>query len=107
MNKKIIASLFFVGLFTVITGCDDSSKPSETVKQAEEKAQQLKTEGEQRANELADDTKNKAEELKQSASQLGQDVKTDSINKADEIATDVKEKTESLKAENDAKTDQK
>lgn len=39
MNIKLITSLLFAGLVTVIAGCDDSPKPSDTVKQAEEKAQ--------------------------------------------------------------------
>ncbi len=75
MNTKVIASLFFAGIMTTIAGCDDASKGNDTVKQAEEKAQQLKEDGQQKANELSEDVKNKTEELKQNTAEFGKKSK--------------------------------
>ena len=122
MKKKILGALIFAGIISMAAGCDDSSKTDETMKQVEEKAEQLKDSGQQKANELEKQASDKASELKDSAdkkadeltesaksklseandkvSEKSQEIKTDAINKADELATDVKNKTEELKSEN-------
>lgn len=54
MKKKILSSLILAGIIAMAAGCDDSSKTDQTMKQTEEKVEQLKDAGEQKAAELKD-----------------------------------------------------
>ncbi|MDE5308782.1 hypothetical protein PY546_23640 [Providencia stuartii] len=50
MKKKILSSLILAGIIAMAAGCDDSSKTDQTMKQTEEKVEQLKDAGEQKSS---------------------------------------------------------